>query len=41
VVVVTFKSSTAWGGRTIAFDEAQRQFVLQEHGPISAQNLLD
>jgi hypothetical protein len=41
VLVAVFNPTTGWAGRTITYDEARRQFVLQGHGHISAQSVLD
>jgi uncharacterized protein YkuJ len=40
-LVATFNQTTGWAGRTITYEEAQRQFILQDHGPITAQGALD
>jgi hypothetical protein len=38
--VATFNQTTGWPGRTITFEETRRQFILQDHGPITAQDVL-
>lgn len=38
--VAVFNQTTGWPGRTITFEETRRQFVLQDHGPITAQDVL-
>ena len=40
VLVALFNQTTGWFGRTITYQEAQRQFILQDHGPITAQGIL-
>ncbi len=37
--VAVFGASTAWAGKRITFEDSQ--FVLQDYGPISAQNVMD
>lgn len=38
--VAVFNPTTGWPGRTITFEETRRQFILQDHGPITAQDVL-
>jgi hypothetical protein len=40
VLVAVFNETTSWSARTITYEEAQRQFILQDHGPITAQSVL-
>ena len=39
-LVATFNQTTGWSGRTITYEEGQRQFILQDHGPITAEDVL-
>jgi hypothetical protein len=39
MLIATFGPTTAWLGKTIVFDD--RRFVLQDHGPVTAQDVLD
>ncbi|MGO8683097.1 MAG: hypothetical protein ACLQUT_00730 [Thermoleophilia bacterium] len=41
MLVAVFNQTTGWSGKTITYEEVQRQFILQDHGPITAQNVLD
>ena len=38
-VIATFGATTGWVGMTIAFDN--RRFILQDHGPITAAQVLE
>ena len=38
--VAVFNLATSWSGRTITYDESRRRFILQDHGPITAQGVL-
>ena len=38
--VAVFNQTTGWPGRTITFEDTRRQFILQDHGPITAQDVL-
>jgi hypothetical protein len=40
VLVTVFNQSTSWSGRTITYEEGPQQFILQDHGPITAQKVL-
>jgi DNA polymerase-3 subunit epsilon len=40
LLIAVFNQTTGWSGRTITYEEAQRQFTLQDHGPITAQDVL-
>lgn len=40
-LVATFNETTGWPGRTITFEKAQGEFILQEHGPITARDVLN
>lgn len=39
--IAVFNQTTSWSGRTITYNEGQRWFILQDHGPITAQDVLD
>ena len=41
MLVAVFNQTTSWSTRTIVYDEVQRRFILQDHGPIPAQKVLD
>lgn len=41
MVVAAFNASTGWAGRTIAFEEAERRFILQDFGFIGAHDVLN
>jgi hypothetical protein len=36
MLVVVFNQTTSWPARAITYDEAQRRFILQDHGPVTA-----
>jgi len=40
MLVAVFNETSGWSGKTIDYDEATRQFVLQDHGPITAEDVL-
>jgi hypothetical protein len=41
VIVAVFNTTTGWFGRTIAYDETQRCFALEGHGPLWAGDVVD
>jgi len=40
MLVAVFNRTTSWFTRTIIYDEVQRRFVLQDGGPVTAQDVL-
>jgi hypothetical protein len=40
VLVAVFNQTTSWSGRTVTYEEGPDQFILQDHGPITAQKVL-
>jgi hypothetical protein len=41
LLVGIFNQRSEWSGKTLTYEDAQRQFILQGHGPIRVQDLLD
>ena len=41
LLVAVFNEATDLSGKNITYDEVQDQFVLQDHGPITARGVLD
>ena len=41
LAVAVFNRTTTWSGRTITYNESPNQFMLQDHGPITPQSVLD
>ena len=40
LLVAVFNQRSERSGKTVSYEDAQRQFILQDHGPITAQALL-
>ncbi len=40
MIIAAFNATTGWLGRTIAYDEAQPRFVLQDYGPVQAGDVV-
>ena len=40
LLVAVFNQRSEWSGKTITYEDARRQFILQDDGPIAAQALL-
>jgi hypothetical protein len=41
LLVAVFNQTTDWSGKTITYEEAAHQFILQDNGPIVAQDVLN
>ena len=41
LLVGIFNQRSEWSGKTLTYEDAQRQFILQGHGPIRVEDLLD
>ena len=41
LLVAVFNGKSDWSGKTVIYEDARHQFIVEDRGPIDAQALLD